>query len=282
MSKVSICIPAYENRFLFQRLLNSIFIQSYTDFEIIVSDDSKTNEIEKFVREFKTNKLNYFKHCTKNMPSENWNNMLSKCTGKYIKIMFHDDFFTNRESLEEMINLVETGDYDFAFCGTNQVSGSNTYSRCISAKHVKYLRKNINYLYCGNWIGAPSATIFKNQDVMFDECLCWLVDLEFYLNYLNRYKKFNYSVEPLISIGIHENQTTNSVEKNAEINLYEYSYVYQKYHLEKYNFCKKKLKEIKWEFVSEDVCKIKKLSNFINLSLKKIKRKIRHFIELKS
>ena len=50
MPKVSICIPAYENAEGIQKLLRSIEEQTYTDFEVIVSDDSRTGAVEQAVR----------------------------------------------------------------------------------------------------------------------------------------------------------------------------------------------------------------------------------------
>ena len=39
MPKVSICIPAYKDREGLKRLLKSIEKQSFTDYEVIISDD---------------------------------------------------------------------------------------------------------------------------------------------------------------------------------------------------------------------------------------------------
>lgn len=44
MCKVSICIPAYGNPEGIRRLLDSIAGQTYTDFEIIITDDSPVGE----------------------------------------------------------------------------------------------------------------------------------------------------------------------------------------------------------------------------------------------
>ena len=43
--KVSICIPAYNNVNEVKRLLESIFLQRFKNYEIILTDDSTNNEI---------------------------------------------------------------------------------------------------------------------------------------------------------------------------------------------------------------------------------------------
>ena len=40
MVKVSICVPAYKNPVGVERLLESVKVQSFTDYEVVVTDDS--------------------------------------------------------------------------------------------------------------------------------------------------------------------------------------------------------------------------------------------------
>ena len=51
MRKVSICIPAYNNGPGVKRLLESIKNQTYKDYEVILTDDSTTEEVRKAVDE---------------------------------------------------------------------------------------------------------------------------------------------------------------------------------------------------------------------------------------
>lgn len=99
MPKVSICIPTYNNIDEVKHLLRSIESQTFTDYEIIITDDSSDNAIEEYVKEYSF--INY----THNIPSlghiYNWNAAIEKATGEYIKIMFSDDWFTYDDSLEK-------------------------------------------------------------------------------------------------------------------------------------------------------------------------------------
>jgi glycosyltransferase involved in cell wall biosynthesis len=42
---ISICIPAYKRTEFLQRLLDSIDIQTFKNFEVIVTDDSPGNDV---------------------------------------------------------------------------------------------------------------------------------------------------------------------------------------------------------------------------------------------
>ena len=48
---VSICIPCYNNADEVARLLQSIYSQEYTDFEVNLSDDSTDDETQELVRQ---------------------------------------------------------------------------------------------------------------------------------------------------------------------------------------------------------------------------------------
>ena len=52
MSKVVIGIPCYNSEDKIKRLLDSIMIQKYKDFDVIITDDSDNNHIENMLNDF--------------------------------------------------------------------------------------------------------------------------------------------------------------------------------------------------------------------------------------
>ena len=57
----SICLPAYEQVFFLKQTLDSIHKQVFTDYEIIFSDDSISNEVYNLVHSYDFyGKLKYF------------------------------------------------------------------------------------------------------------------------------------------------------------------------------------------------------------------------------
>ena len=51
MFKVSIIIPAFNNPQFLTRTINSILIQSYLNYEIIISDDTQDDSIKDVIKE---------------------------------------------------------------------------------------------------------------------------------------------------------------------------------------------------------------------------------------
>ena len=104
--KVSICIPTYNNVDEVERLLRSIFVQTYTDFEVHISDDSTNREIEELVKR-KYAQVDYRHNEKPYGHIFNWNEAIRMSRGEYIKIMFSDDWFTTEDSLASFVRMLE-------------------------------------------------------------------------------------------------------------------------------------------------------------------------------
>lgn len=96
MVKVSICVPAYKNPVGVERLLESVKVQSFTDYEVVVTDDSQDGSVEEVVRRAEVPGMVYVRNAVRKGATGNWNEAVRHASGEYIKIMHHDDWFTDR------------------------------------------------------------------------------------------------------------------------------------------------------------------------------------------
>ena len=185
MPKVSICIPTYNQPLLLKRLLDSVFSQTFCDFEVIISDDSTDDEIYKVVESLKRDNIKYIHNVPSLGPAGNWNKSISLAETDIIKIMHQDDFFTFNDSLEKLVFMLDDNPtVDFAFCGSRQFySYENYYDRHITDEQNTFIKADVYNVYHANYIGAPSATIFRKKNVFFDSNLIWLIDVDFYISY---------------------------------------------------------------------------------------------------
>lgn len=255
MIRVSICIPAYNNADGIARLLASIAAQTFADYEVIISDDSRTRDVERAVRDarekfpqcFPDDRFVYLRNEKPLGAVPNWNAALLHARGTYLKLMHHDDFFTDGDSLARFVSLLdEAPDAAMAFSGSMQVplhggktggkiAGKGT-PRHISAEDRKALETDWRYLYLQNPVGAPSAVIVRREFVQregisYDTALTWLVDAEYYMQILSRSPHFACTEAPLVSIGLSDAQLTRRVSEDDEIQIREYTHVFRKYDL---------------------------------------------------
>ena len=223
---VSICIPAYENLTFLKQLLDSILIQNYPEMEIIISDDSAGEDIKNALPSY-VNKLNikYFKNTPPLKTPANWNHALDKASGDLLMLMHHDDWLNGQDVISKYVKVFDDNPgIDFAFCRSMAFSENDAAG--LNAKHQKTLNRLATHpegLLLGNVIGPPSnVMIRKNVSLRYTAPFIWLVDVEYYMRLLQKGYKYYFINEPLVSVGIHDDQTTAFVQQNKRIILKEH------------------------------------------------------------
>lgn len=219
---ISICIPAYKRVNYLKRLIESIIIQDYTDFEVIISDDSDDDSVSKLVNDY-SDKINtrYFKNEKSLGTPGNWNFAISKAKGQWIKLMHDDDWFASSESLAQFAEQIKEGKQFIFSAYTNCYEDTTRTAEIFLPTSVKNsIIKHPELLFAGNVIGPPSVTMLNRSIIeKYDERFKWFVDLEFYIRVLLRVKSYSYINKALINIGISESQVTRTCQNIPEIEL---------------------------------------------------------------
>jgi glycosyltransferase involved in cell wall biosynthesis len=202
---ISICIPAYNNARSLKTCLDSVFMQTWKDFELLISDDSTNPEVEELVRSYGSEPRLVYVHNALPLGSPvNWNNALHLAKGRYIKIMHHDDYFTSPNSLQQFVNYIEKEpSVSFFFCQSRVYfkKEKEYFIHKQTRTQLNRLVQNPVFLLFRNVIGAPSATCFKNDPLIrFDKDYKWLVDAEFYIRYLIKHRSFRMIPQPLVTV----------------------------------------------------------------------------------
>lgn len=188
MKKISICIPTFEMHGKGVKFLRNnfdIFIsQTFKDFEVIISDHSKNDEIYILCSEYASMlDIKYFRNINNiGNSSANLNNAMSKASGELIKILFQDDFLFKENALFEIVtNFDLSVDSWMVTPSISSEDAINFYNPFYPKYHDKiYLGKNT--------ISSPSVLTIKNdKHLIFDEKLIWLMDVDFYKRYYDKY-----------------------------------------------------------------------------------------------
>lgn len=226
-------IPAYKRSDYLTRLLNSIAVQTYQDFEVVITDDSPDSTVEDLLSKFSFLSIRYFR----NMPSlgtpANWNKGISLARGEWIKLMHDDDWFRSPHSLQgfadattegirfvfsRYVNVVEAG-------GEKMPGFPSSWKKRIISQPLTLLAENV--------VGPPSVTlIHRSVQERYDERMKWRVDLDFYCRLLQQEKDFRLIDEPLVNVGISQSQVTNDCLNIPEVELPEGWLLLEKYGLQ--------------------------------------------------
>lgn len=230
---VSICIPAYNQTDKLKFLLDSIRTQTFRDFEVIISDDSNCDNVAILCADYKDLPILYYRNQQSKGTPENWNHAISLANGIWIKLMHHDDYFTNADALLDFINFSNLHpSADYIFCNTKLSrleSGNLIVSDYIVDQAIlKKIKNHSAYLFPKNIMGSPSIGIHrKTMNVDFDKKLQWLVDVEYFIQILRNFNVFHIN-KPLIATIISKEQLSYRMSYNPDFELYELVYCYNK------------------------------------------------------
>lgn len=178
MPKISICTTVHKlperlsERFLVE-FLSDLMYQTFKDFEVIVADQSDTNEMEIICNVFsKVLNIKYIKN-TKglNTTADNVNLALSNATGELIKILFVDDFFMDRFGLQDTWNAFQANpDKVWLIAGWVHCNQEKT--------HFFGHSPTPTFIFGTSWVsGIPSTyAIRREYYIEWDDSLIYLVD----------------------------------------------------------------------------------------------------------
>ena len=91
--RVSIGLPVFNGENYLEEALDVILAQTYSDFELIISDNASTDRTEEICRAYaaKDERVRYFRNETNLGAAKNFNRVFKLSSGEYFKWATHDD-----------------------------------------------------------------------------------------------------------------------------------------------------------------------------------------------
>jgi len=229
---ISVCIPAYKNTEYLLRLLDSLAIQTFRDFEVVITDDSPGQEV-KSLCDSNSHRLpiRYYRNAQPLGSPENWNEAIRRSNGKWIKIMHDDDWFVDAGSLDAYAGAIAGHPgAAFIFSAYRDVflEKGRTRDMYLPPARYKAFLKNPTILFGKNIIGPPSVTLYKKEgEIFFDPKVKWVVDIDFYIRYLKG-RQPAYIGKILVNVGLGSQQVTQDCFRLRPIEIPENFYLLYK------------------------------------------------------
>ena len=109
MPHLSIGLPVFNGEKYLSQALDSLLNQTYTDFELIISDNASTDRTPQICREYarKDNRIVYHRRQINLGGPANYNHTFNLACGEYFKWAAHDDVVA-KEYLESCINVLNS------------------------------------------------------------------------------------------------------------------------------------------------------------------------------
>jgi glycosyltransferase involved in cell wall biosynthesis len=99
--KASVVVPAYERPDMLRTLIASFLLQDHGNCELVISDDSRTDAVERLVRSIGDPRVVYFRNETNLGYAENFLVALERATGEFIIVLGDDDAFMSPTAISE-------------------------------------------------------------------------------------------------------------------------------------------------------------------------------------
>ena len=196
MPKISVIIPTYNRLELLERAVQSVYAQTFKDYEIIVANDAG-NSVESLLRKLDANQgyIKIVNAAQKSGVSAARNLALSLAQGKYIAYLDDDDYYYP-EHLELLYNYLEENNekvvYSDSLCAIQEYQ-NNTWVTI--EKKVQFNNEfNSDQLLVANYI--PILNLMHAQECLeksgiFDETLSTHEDWDLWIR-LSRHYSFHH------------------------------------------------------------------------------------------
>ena len=184
-SKISVIIPTYKRPHLIRRAVDSVLNQTYQNFEIVIIDDSPTDETEKIVKSINDNRIKYTRNKVRRNFSGAKNQGVEESSpdSEYVAFLDDDDEYLP-QFLEKTLKRLEEK-RDIAYVITQPEfrlpSGEKFRQTPVKWDWSDIWNKNV-----GNGC-LIRKEIFTKENIWYDEKTLF-EDLDFGLRVLQRFK----------------------------------------------------------------------------------------------
>jgi glycosyltransferase involved in cell wall biosynthesis len=100
---ISLCVPAYNRSDTLSQLITSFFLQNYSNKELVISDDSTTDDVANLIKSLNKKEIKYFKNSPSLGFPKNLLASMMRAKGEYLVVLGDDDVLYSEKSLEKYV-----------------------------------------------------------------------------------------------------------------------------------------------------------------------------------
>ena len=230
----SIITPTCNRPILLKRTIESVLIQTFTDFEHIIIDDAGSEETVNLVKGFDDKRITLIQHETRKGAGGSYNSGLIISRGKHILFLDDDDEYlpTFLEKMHFRFSIAKT-DIGFIWSGISRIKDTEAGEKFLSSiTWPSTFGNREKGLIAATSIGNGYGVCIKKECIdsigLYDETLTTSEDTEFLFRLAG---KFEFETIPEVLVKLHQHdsaQLTN--QRNNFIHLQNRERVLEKHH----------------------------------------------------
>lgn len=235
-------MPSYNHAAYIRYAIDSVLAQTFTDFELIISDDASTDGSQDIIRSYTDPRIRTVFHAKNIGLCRSYNKALEMAKGEYIAQVASDDAFLPEKLAKQVELLEKRSDIGAVFTHVQIMDEYSNIDYSHTAKQVTALQNQanrshaewLNYFFNQPWLSAPSQMVrasHKSQ-LYYDARYLRIQDLDQLQRLLVSGVRFYIIEEALTSYRFSSGNTHNlsaSTWKNIRRHFFELAIVLDNY-----------------------------------------------------
>jgi len=184
---VSIIMNCYNSDRFLAEAIDSIYAQTYKDWEIVFWDNASTDRSPEIAKSY-DERLKYYCSNSTSSLGEARNSALQKASGKYIAFLDCDDLYFP-DKLDKQIRLMKSGNYVLCYGSVVIIdeSGKEIRSHCVRNKSGYLINQLLRKYEINMQSVMISKAVLDNEGLEFETNLKYSPDFNLFMNIAAKY-----------------------------------------------------------------------------------------------
>ncbi|MEM6252381.1 MAG: glycosyltransferase [Cyanobacteria bacterium P01_D01_bin.156] len=170
MVQISVVVPAYNAESTIKETIQSVLVQTFTDFELIIINDGSTDRTQSIVESFSDTRIRSFTFSNAG-PQKSRNRGIERSIGEYISFLDADDLWTPDKLESQLTALNDMPEAGVAYSWTDVIDEEGKFVR--RGGHLSYQGNILLELALVNFLESGSNPLIKTSIIRaidgFDE-----------------------------------------------------------------------------------------------------------------
>ena len=209
--KISVLMSVYNDEKTLERSIESILKQTYKNFELLINDDSSTDDSFKIIKNFSNidNRIKFFQNENNTGLTKSLNKLIRQSSGEFIARQDSDDT-SHIERFQKQINVIESGKFDIVTTRANVIGEKRKIPNISFYFPKRYIIKYKNPFIHGSLLIKKNVL---NDIGNYDERFYYSQDYKLMSDLIKQNKKIKTLRQPLYNLNLKNNISSKNAEE---------------------------------------------------------------------
>ncbi len=209
--KISVLMSVYNDEKTLERSIESILKQTFKNFELLINDDSSTDDSFKIIKNFSNidNRIKFFQNENNTGLTKSLNKLIRQSSGEFIARQDSDDT-SHVERFQKQINVIESGKFDIVTTRANVIGEKRKIPNISFYFPKRYIIKYKNPFIHGSLLIKKNVL---NDIGNYDERFYYSQDYKLMSDLIKQNKKIKTLRQPLYNLNLKNNISSKNAEE---------------------------------------------------------------------